>query len=386
MGSRDNAPQSLIVDGVQVFLEIAKYRLSPAAAPSEQLIVIFLLSIVLRVLPCRRIREKIIANNKFLSAISKAQLVCDSFAGDSFSDIYGLGRFLLAAIARFVVILLKKRLLFLPQTYGPFRNRLGRLIASNILSRAERIMARDTHSVEVARSMIGHARKNPPVDFCPDVAFVLDSTQPVGKLAVWLDANESGILGLNVSGLLYNGGYNRRNMFGLSLDYRTFVQELSARVLRETGMKLLIIPHTYAPLGSVESDPEACRLVYDVLTPDYLDRAFLVEGKKNQYELKGIIGLCDFFVGSRLHSCIAALSQCVPTVGVAYSPKFRGVFDTVGASDCVIEGRTTETQCAICTTLQLVEARERMRFKLQQRVPHVQATIRNSLRTAFKLK
>ena len=45
---------------------------------------------------------------------------------------------------------------------------------------------------------------------------------------------------------------------------------------------------------------------------------------------KAVIGQCDFFIGSRMHACIAALSQGVPCVGVAYSMKFAGVFDTVG--------------------------------------------------------
>ena len=48
--------------------------------------------------------------------------------------------------------------------------------------------------------------------------------------------------------------------------------------------------------------------------------------------MKYLIGQCDFFVGSRMHSCIAAVSQCVPAVSIAYSDKFIGVMATLGLS------------------------------------------------------
>jgi hypothetical protein len=44
---------------------------------------------------------------------------------------------------------------------------------------------------------------------------------------------------------------------------------------------------------------------------------------------------------------IAALSQYVPTVGVAYSDKFKGVFESVGAGHTVIDARVVDSGSAI---------------------------------------
>jgi len=55
-----------------------------------------------------------------------------------------------------------------------------------------------------------------------------------------------------------------------------------------------------------------------------------VRGEYNQNGIKYILGMCDLFIGSRMHSCIAAISQCVPAIGLAYSKKFQGVFELVG--------------------------------------------------------
>jgi hypothetical protein len=48
------------------------------------------------------------------------------------------------------------------------------------------------------------------------------------------------------------------------------------------------------------------------------------------------------FIGSRMHACIAALSQGVPTVGLAYSDKFRGVFESLGLERLVADLRALE--------------------------------------------
>jgi polysaccharide pyruvyl transferase WcaK-like protein len=147
------------------------------------------------------------------------------------------------------------------------------------------------------------------------------------------------LIGLNVNGLMYNGGYTRNNMFGLKCNYKIFVQQLVQKLLAETTAHILLVPHTFTATKDVNSDPDACREIF-LSTPEYYKtRLHLVTREYNQHEIKGIIGLCDFFIGSRMHACIAALSQGIPTVGIAYSRKFRGIFQSVGAENMVIDAR-----------------------------------------------
>ncbi|MFV2038145.1 MAG: polysaccharide pyruvyl transferase family protein, partial [Paracoccaceae bacterium] len=52
---------------------------------------------------------------------------------------------------------------------------------------------------------------------------------------------------------------------------------------------------------------------------------------------KSYIAGMDFFIGARMHACIAAFSSGVPVVAMAYSRKFAGVFETLGyahVADC----------------------------------------------------
>jgi polysaccharide pyruvyl transferase WcaK-like protein len=104
-------------------------------------------------------------------------------------------------------------------------------------------------------------------------------------------------------------------------------------------------------------------------------RVHVVTREYDQHEIKGVIGLCDFFIGSRMHACIAALSQDIPTAAVAYSRKFAGVFDTVGAGNWVIDGRSVDVSEAIGRIEQLLAQRHQNRRLLERPVGAAQAEL-----------
>jgi colanic acid/amylovoran biosynthesis protein len=149
------------------------------------------------------------------------------------------------------------------------------------------------------------------------------------------------------------------------MDYKLFVHKLSDAILKSTTANLLLIPHTFAPHGHVESDPDACWEVYKALVPAYKGRIQVISGEHDQHAIKGIIGCCDFFIGSRMHSCIAALSQTIPTAAVAYSKKFKGVFNSINVDDYVVDARETETQQAIDKIASMFEERMQIKKKIQ---------------------
>ena len=47
-------------------------------------------------------------------------------------------------------------------------------------------------------------------------------------------------------------------------------------------------------------------------------------------EAKNTIAQMDVFVGARMHATIAAFSSGVPTIPIAYSRKFEGLFGSLG--------------------------------------------------------
>lgn len=367
LGHRDHGMLPVRMAGGEANVAVVNYRLSPRAALQQQLWVILLIAALYRCIPIARARKWIVDRSAWVRALVDADFVGDIRGGDSFSDIYGVKNFLMGCLPVLSVIWVRGGIHLLPQSYGPFRSRLARRLARYILLRTESIWSRDRIGLEVVARLTG-GRRRP--ELCPDVAFALTAITPELPVATPPIALGDGttLIGLNVNGLVYNGGYTRSNMFGLRLDYPLFVEELVKDLLSDPSNRVLLVPHTAAPSGHVESDTEACRKVLESLPLTLRGRAHLLSCEYDQHELKGIIGRCDFFVGSRMHACIAALSQGVPTVGVAYSPKFAGVFETVGASEWVVDGRTTPPEEALERVRALFGAREANRIILTARV------------------
>ena len=339
-------------------------------------------ALLLKLIPLRGFRNLLSAINPHVKVLVEADEVFDITGGDSFSDIYGMRRFLIFGfLQKWLVTQFGKELMLLPQTYGPLKRWISKLMARCVLKRASVAYARDRNSEEYVRSLLGNHGVNGKVRFMPDVAFVLDSHEPedidVGSLNE-ARTKDSVIVGLNISGLLYSGGYTQENMFGLKTDYRELVCSIADFFMtKDEKVLVVLVPHVFAPEGNVESDPEACLKIYDELKDKYPDRIFLARGQYSQNEIKHVIGLCDFFVGSRMHACIAALSQFIPAVGLAYSAKFKGVFESVGLGDYVADAYVCRSDEVLTTIRAAFDARGRTEAHLEHVIPQIQTNILN---------
>ncbi|MDD5327564.1 MAG: polysaccharide pyruvyl transferase family protein [Phycisphaerae bacterium] len=301
-----------------------------------------LYGLITKILPTSRLKNGLVNRNPYFKAVYETDIVMDITGGDSFSDIYGFRRFFIGFLCKWLVIFLGKKLILLPQTYGPFKNSLSKAMARYVVNRAILVYSRDRVGVEDVKNLLNIHTQNGKVRFAPDVAFVLDCRKPVDfdKSFLSRTGRDITVVGINISGLLFNGGYNRNNMFGLRTDYRELVCAIIEMLLRDDSVVVVLVAHVFPQSDcEVESDMDACSKVYQMIGEKYKGRIFPAEGKYDQNEIKYIIGRCDFFIGSRMHSCIAALSQGIPAVGLAYSKKFRGVFQTVGMERFAVDMR-----------------------------------------------
>jgi polysaccharide pyruvyl transferase WcaK-like protein len=378
IGYKNENPFYLTIDDELTPVPVVSYRMSPRAPLSRQLFWILFLSCLYRFVPLSWVR-RLALRNAWVRAVTEAQQVGEIRGGDSFSDIYGLKRFVLGSLPVLSAIWLRGKITLLPQTYGPYKSSAARALARYILRHAEVILSRDRASMKLVEELIG------PTDrcrLCPDVAFSLQPIRPqqVSVQPPLPTTHPRCVIGLNINGLMFNGGYTRSNMFGLKLEYPAFLDALMLVLLEHPEHHVLLVPHTFAGPESVESDPHASRQVMARVPPSMAHRVHLVDQAYDQSEIKWVIGLCDFFVGSRMHACVAALSQGIPAVGIAYSKKFHGVFESVGAGDWVIDGRDTEATKALARVRELLEKRAELKPALVENVAAAQKLLREEFR------
>jgi len=375
--------RNLAVSGREVRVRTRRLRFCKNIFLRSHCFVLLLNAMLIRLMPFQSIKNLLSRVNPYVKMLLETDKAFDITGGDSFSDIYGMRRFLIFGfLQKWLITLYRKELVLLPQTYGPWSSPVTRLMARLILRRSGAVYARDRAGVKDVKDILGNQDVNGKVRFMPDVAFVLDPHEPdsidIGHLAE-ARGEDSVVVGLNVSGLLFNGGYTQENMFSLKIDYRKLIYSAVESMMKDKRVLVLLVPHVFTPHRPVEDDPGACAEVFERLNEEFPGRIFLTRGQYDHTDIKYVIGLCDFFIGSRMHACIAALSQCIPAVGIAYSKKFHGVFESIGLGTCVAEAYRCSDEDVLSVIEAAFERREQTTRHLKEVIPGIKADILDAL-------
>lgn len=253
--------------------------------------------------------------------INKSDMFFDINEGDSFSDIYGFKRIVRHFFDSKLILSWNKHLIFLPQTIGPFNSVIGKFLGKHILKRLSKIFVRDTKAKEFLQGI--------NVDY----ELAIDMAVYMAPKEIDIDIKDNTI-GVNINGLMFFNRYG--SMEGKYDHYEKFLVKL-IKEISNRGFNIFLIPHTYnANLPNEEDDLEAIQ-VFLKENPDlkrnidYLDKNYTAQ------EIKYVLSKMEFFMGSRMHACIGALSKSVPTIGLSYSYKFAGTFKMFELEDHVIE-------------------------------------------------
>lgn len=227
--------------------------------------------------------------------ISQYDVVLDTGAGDSLTDIYGAKRLLMMMYTQRAAYRAGVPVIFLPQTIGPFGSPLLRQMARRNLSRASGIFARDSWSRSYA-----HKAMRLEAEPSTDVVFAL----PVGDVRRRPDT-----IIVNVSGLLWDE--NRHVDY---LRYRRHLRQLSIEI-RRSGLRVNLMAHVLEN-DSADNDVRVLEQAADLL------EAQETVVPKDLPEARLRLGEAAAVVGSRMHACLNSLSMGTPSFAWAYSRKF----------------------------------------------------------------
>jgi polysaccharide pyruvyl transferase WcaK-like protein len=280
--------------------------------------------------------------------LRQCDIVFDIGEGDSFANIYGNRRLLTQVISKVLVRLLGKQLILSPQTIGPFNSVIGKCLGKIGLCMAKRIYARDHLSMQYLAQMKCHNKSEEVID----VAFALPFDRSERD-------NETPMqIGINVSGLLYNGGYSGRNELGLKLDYPALIEGICKFFLARSDIEVYLVHHVFSDTAHIEND-----LHVNLLLQEHYPRLRLAPKFRSPMEAKSFISGLDFFTGARMHSCIAAFSSGVPTLPMAYSRKFNGLFNSLNYTH-VLDCLALDTQSALQMFIHAFDHRDQLAVDL----------------------
>lgn len=326
-------------------------------------------SIIHRVISIKKIVTNIKEFKKFKHIMNDMDYVFDNGAGDSFADIYGIKRFTIQAFTKIYSIMFNKKMILAPQTIGPFKSKIVKQIAKQIIKKSVLVFARDNMSFEVG-NQLGNCKLS------TDLAL----TMPFEKTTY----DDKFIhVGLNVSGLLWNGGYTQSNQFGLNHSYKEFIEACIDFFLTQKNVKVHLVSHVIAMNSSnlIEDDYHVC-VELQKRFPDLI----LAPRFTNAIEIKNYISGMDFFTGGRMHATIAAFSTGVAVVPYAYSRKFEGLYGTFDYN-YVLDAKKLDLNEAITylkkSFLERDELKKRIEFS-KVKVDELITIYTDSLKTFFQ--
>jgi len=88
-------------------------RFCKNAFQSDHFMVLFFYAMLIKVFRGRRMREIVVRRNSYLKTIVEADMVTDITGGDSFSDIYGMRRFIMGFLRKWLIKAFRKKLVLL---------------------------------------------------------------------------------------------------------------------------------------------------------------------------------------------------------------------------------------------------------------------------------
>ncbi len=264
---------------------------------------------------------------KELNIYFESDLIID-LSGDTITEDYGPLVLLSHCLPLMIAKCFHKPFVLFGQTIGPFSWTKQFIVP--LLRMSDKIIARDDITYKYLGSLgIEGCRLSNSMD----MAFMLEPdfslrARKVEKTLPSLKRDEL-TLGMTVS-------YQYRNFLKKQTgkDLMTILPAVIDRLTSEHCIHFIFFPHVTGP-GRMLDDR---KMASDVIAACHFKRRLHnITEELSPQEIKALISKCDLFCGARMHSNIAAITTCVPTIAMSYSVKSRGIMSRAGLETWVIE-------------------------------------------------
>lgn len=285
-----------------------------------------------RVLPGVNIRSlaklQLLSEEKFrlIRAYSEADLVV-SVAGNFLYHSGKLGLTLLINLfSIWFAVYLGKPVYIFPQSIGPFKRKWELALTKRVLSKARIVMVREAESLQTLQSSNFH---HPNLTLIPDVAFAFQPCSSQAALEFMRNygiapAEDGPLLGVTtINWMPQTLHFSQDKQFA----YEASILEACRYFLDRTHGKVVLFNQVSGLIDAAMDSISAERIFRNLA--GYSDQVVYINREISPGLLKAVYGQMDFFLGTRMHSNIFALSQGIPVLAVSYRYKTIGLMKSM---------------------------------------------------------
>ncbi|MBP7829859.1 MAG: polysaccharide pyruvyl transferase family protein [Kiritimatiellae bacterium] len=243
---------------------------------------------------------------------------------------------------------------------GPIHTRAGRHMLRRVLGCMDFVTVRDEAGLALLRE---NGIEHPRARLAADAALNAPAADAAAVDAIFRRAGLAPgepALGININRYLDTWAAPGRRSMGAEAFLNVFAGALT-RVWNELKTPLVFVTTQH-------HDVEITRDLMDRLPPG-VKTALIANRDYDHAETKGALGRLDLLCGMRLHSLILATAGLTPAVGIAYQPKVKYYFDTLGLGDRVLSFDDFTEEKLAGHILRGWNDRAKIRAALEQRIP-----------------
>jgi len=296
--------------------------------------------------------------------------------GDLLSG-YGFDALRIHAHLALVAAALKKPVVIFAHSLNPFGSPQEYKFAKFFFDQVSFISAREQISYDYLKQMT----LNTPIHLAADPAFWL-LPAPILRVEEILAKEEiptrDNLVGISASaGMAWytEGEYE---------NYISALAQFADHIIEKHGFPVIFISHVIGPNQFGGDDRLTANMV--IAKMKHRQGAYPIHGEYNCMELKGLIGRCYLFVGSRMHTTVSSTSMLIPTIGLAYSVKAHGVLrELIHSRSVVIDVEGLTSKQLILMSEDLLSNHDSVVEELAQNLPIVKEKAMVTPRLAAQL-
>lgn len=225
---------------------------------------------------------------------------------------------------------LKKQVIVLPNSFGPFEGISVKRQVQGIIGRATKVYARERSSAVALGSILDRV-----IPVYPDLGFYLDaaSSRTVSALLDKYSLTGGRTVGLTLRPWRFPGSDNSSELYE---NYINSIIELLEHLLSQ-GFRVALFNQSMGP-NRHEDDREAIRYLFSKAPERLRNQLSWVDEDLTCDELKALYSNLYALVGTRFHSFIFSISARVPSMAIAYGGnKATGIMTDMGLDNYVID-------------------------------------------------
>ena len=235
----------------------------------------------------------------------------------------------------------KKKFVIFAQTIGPF-DRISKLITKKIIKNAELVLVREKRSYDYVLKNF----KYKTMLLTSDAAFLL------GKKTVNIDIKSNVMnVGITAREWIYPGYYDTQKK---NLEYINSLSEFIDLIIEKYDSTIYLMPQCIGP--DPDNDLIISNMIYDKVNNK--EKCIVLKEDYSPEELKYIYSKMDYFIGTRMHSNIFALSEKVPCIAISYDYKTDGIMNLFKLDQYVININNLNSKILFSKYEQLINDKE----------------------------